>query len=693
MNSDELLNSKIKNDITPLITDIASGDPHALDRFKDLNLDMGAIKTALNFINKSNLTTEQKANILSESWRLNFRSKPPTVEEFLSYDYLGATYNSMRDSLKKVFREFLDPNSQARNLILYPHISWGKSTLSVIIILYITVCVSLMIDPHKYFGLAKSGSICMMFVSYTLTKARELLVSPFSNILESSPYFEKVTRRDKMFELLDEFKQGNKPVDKLYYTTATSDKSSLFEFDSGLSFKLSSSPQALLGLNILCIVFSELAFFTDAGKSSEYVMRLYNDGLGRIHSRFYENYYSRSILDSSPNSLTNAIDDFIVNEAPKNPSNYIVRGAVWEWQKDDFKAEFENGETFKVFTGGKGQPPKILDVLDPLNDEPSVQNKILLVPNSLKQDFIADINKALKDRAGLPSGVADSLISDYSVIEKMFDNNLKNIYTSIVAPANENPTHLIWNQIQNVFFKNKGGKFEFYYLPNIERCISIDQSVVNDVTSISMTHIERDAFDNETHYVCDFTIAIIPDKNRINLESIKCFIEDLKTLGHINITAISFDQFQSESNIQNLKRDGFTVEHLSVDRSTGPYLNLLSLLNRNKISVGKNIFLKNNLKSLHAVHSKKSDNIKIDHDASREQILIGNDDWETSYLGSYGKDVSDSLCASIELCNKYYKVPQVNWQPQLLDKLNNNISSKQEAQNKLNSLLTKMGFK
>lgn len=428
--------------------------------------------------------------------------------------------------------------------------------------------------------------------------------------------------------------------------------------------------------------------------SSDFIMRLWNDGVSRIESRLHGNYYGRAILDSSPNSLTSAIDQWIVNDSWKSPLNYIIKGSMWDCNPKEYEQEFKNHQTFKVYTGGKGQPPRILENNDPLLESPEIdKTKIIDVPNSQKQFFIDDLNKSLKDRAGLPTGAADSIITDYTVIEDMFNNNLRNIYLNIEAPANLNPKELIWNQVKDTFFKYKLGKYEFYYLPHIARCISIDQSEISDITSIAMAHVERYKDTGETYYVVDFTITIVPDSNRLNLMAIEEFIKDLRYQGNINIAKISFDNFQSAVTIQNLKRANFDVEKLSVDRTTGPYLNLISLMNRRRISVGKNIFLKNNLKCLHISQSKKSDHIKIDHDNSRSQVILGDSDWNTSFIGYYGKDVSDSVAAVVELCSKEFPVAQVNWDPKSIPDLNQSHKEDyEEAKNKFEQFMRSNGL-
>lgn len=432
--------------------------------------------------------------------------------------------------------------------------------------------------------------------------------------------------------------------------------------------------------------------------SDDYILRIYNDTKGRIYSRMKGNYYGVCILDSSPNSLTSPLESWIWYEAVKDPSYYVVKGSIWKWNPEDYAEDFKNGDTFKIFTGGKGQPPRILDPLDPMLSDPSAdQSKIIEVPSKgpdgkMRSYFEDDLIKSLKDFAGIPAGAADSIITDYSVIEDMFNNNLRNMYLNIYVPASLSPKKLIWNQIKDVFFKNTAGNYEFYHLPHLARCISVDQSEVTDVTSIAMAHVERDKESGELHYVIDFTIAIIPGKERVNLAAIEEFIKDLRYEGHMNIAKISFDRFQSSVTLQNLKRDRFEVENLSVDRTTGPYLNLVSLLNRRKISCGRNIFLKNNLKSLYLIHTKGG-NVKIDHDSSSSQVIAGDSDWDTSFLGYYGKDVSDSVAAVCELCTKEFPVAQVNWDPSSIKTKDLETNDKEKARENVTSLLKRLGLK
>ena len=551
----------------------------------------------------------------------------------------------------------IETDDAERLFLTSNYIVTHNSYLTALIILYVTLCVSLMRDPWNYFGLNPATVLAQVLSSYSQKKSSELLLEPFNNILDSSPFFEKVKMKEQMREADEAFREAEK-VDKIFYTTAS--PTSAMTFSGGVNIKLASSNRDILGLSIICCAFSELSFFTEAGRSSEWIMNFYNSGKARIKSRLHGDYYGRSILDSSPNDRDNAIDAYIIGDARKDKTNYIVEGSMWKWDPERYGKE----QTFKVFTGATGQPPKILNPGDPLLRDASISpDKIIDVPLSLKQDFENDVVKSLKDCAGIPSGSVHALISDYSKIEKMFFTGLRNIYTGISAPAEVSPIDLIWNQVNEKFFIRRGNRYEYYYKPHLPRVIAVDQSVVTDVTCVSMGQIERYKETGDNIFVIDFTIPVIPTKNsKVNLEAIRVFIEDLRSKGGINITAVGFDQFQSEVTMQNLKRDGFVVERISSDRTMDPYMNLSALLSAGRVAVGRNIYLKNNLKSLEFTRSKRGGKSKIDHDSSKAGVTFSTDEnWETSPLGMYAKDVSDATVGVIELCRRFFKTSEEVW--------------------------------
>lgn len=685
-NSVSSVSEKELNNVSMMLIDLIAGDEAIVARPEYNMLDMDVIQKALDFLlNNENLSPKEKAYLLENSYRVNYRDEPPNPKNFITEKYLGASAAHTYQYIKDVFVDFMDPTKPHRNLVLYPFIGFGKSYLSTLITIYINIHMSMMRNPYKYFGLNPATVLAQLLVSYSLKKSSELLLEPLIGVLEASPFFEKVHTRESMIKR-DRDYQRMTHIDKIYWTTAV--PTSAMQMSGGACIKLASNPTGFLGLSVISGTLSELAFFREAGKSDEFIISTFNKLKTRVDSRMKGNYFGRTILDSSPNTLDSPIDDYVVNHSRKDPLNYVVSGSVWDWRPE----EFDMTKKFPVYTGGKGQVPKILyDDKELLQYAPE---KIIYVPDSLKQYFEDDIYQSLKDRAGIPSGSADSLIYDYEKIEAAFDKRLKNIYTHITADESRNPRGLIWDQISPIFFRKRATRLEFWYKPELPRCIGIDQSLSGDVSCVSMAHVEKLRGMDELIYVVDFTIVIAPEGGRINLDAIRFFIEDLRNLGGLNIAHVSYDQFQSASSLQYLSAAGFETERLSVD-NMDPYLNLVSLLNTKRLIVGRNLYVKNNLKSLRIVHggdkgAKNKKKSKVDHDDSRPVVTTGSLNWETSPIGSYAKDATDAITAAVELLRKYHPNAYTIWDPNALDAMSSGEAEKKSAETNLKALLEKM---
>lgn len=131
MNKKDLIKNPSFKNTTDELKDLLAGDKSILERPEFKNLDLQKLQIALDFItNNPNLNEGQRRDLVENSWKINYRSKPPTPEEFLTEKYLGPTAVHTYDRIKKVFCEFLDPQQPCRDLILYPHIGWGKALYS-----------------------------------------------------------------------------------------------------------------------------------------------------------------------------------------------------------------------------------------------------------------------------------------------------------------------------------------------------------------------------------------------------------------------------------------------------------------------------------------------------------------------------------------------------------------------------------
>ena len=678
-----------------ILEDILAGDSSQFDNEIIKNLNIDNIMAAIEWLaRKDNLSETFKDNLLADGWRLNFKAKPPTPAEFLTEKYIGNQAESTYDWARDVFIDFMDPLKPYRTLVLAQHIGSGKSTLSTLIQLFISTHYAMMWHPWKYFNLAPSSVFTQCLGAWNQKKASELLLEPFVQILEQSPYFKRVRTHTDLVDAA-----GEDLAEHICWTTST--PTSVLSMQNGVNYKIINGPGSILGQNIISAVVSEMTMFTENGWTNDQVFKFFTKLRKRIDNRMKGNYYGRMIIDSQPNTLESVIDDWIWNEAPKSSENYIVTGSRWKFFPQEFpyawkqnrenwksmadgnisatkdaikkaldqdclKKDFNKKQTFPIFKGTNGQPPKVVESESELTMyEP---RDIIWAPttqvtsNGNKSMLDAALESPiefLRDQCGIPSGTPDRIFYNKQTVEDCFENNLRNMFGHITAPAEEEPEHLIWNQIKDKFFNKIIDKYYFYYQPDLPRVLSVDQSLTGDATSIAFSHYERDPekIDLTTGemlncVVTDLVIVIFPKGGIINLDAIKYFIMDLVTLGNINIRHVSFDGYQSEPTRQFLKRQGITVDYISVDKNNNAYFTFIDLVNKHRWHCGKNIFTKNNMKALHMTKRKETGTSKVDH-MNGPLVHEGNTEWNTSTIGQNSKDSTDAIAANCELLSLY----------------------------------------
>jgi hypothetical protein len=88
-----------------------------------------------------------------------------------------------------------------------------------------------------------------------------------------------------------------------------------------------------------------------------------------------------------------------------------------------------------------------------------------------------------------------------------------------------------------------------------------------------------------------------------------------------------------------------------MDTKLDPYMSFINYMNQGRIVAGRNLILKNNLKSL-VMQKTTSGRMKVEHEIG-DWFDLDNTDWVNSKMGYYGKDLSDSCVGSITLANLY----------------------------------------
>jgi len=121
----------------------------------------------------------------------------------------------------------------------------------------------------------------------------------------------------------------------------------------------------------------------------------------------------------------------------------------------------------------------------------------------------------------------------------------------------------------------------FRGVPGRRYFVHVDQSKNNDRTGVAMTHREP----GTTRWVVDFMVEITPAPGKqIDYAGLRQrFVYNLHKVRDFNIVRVSYDGWQSEEARQQLEKDGYEVELISVDRNRLPYDTLIGLLNEEKL--------------------------------------------------------------------------------------------------------------
>lgn len=145
---------KFDNNFAPIFKDALAGDPKALDLPEIRSLGMDNLKKALQWLQQNDLNTDYKDLLMREGWRLAYKRKPPTPEEYLTPEWIGVQAEGLWPNVKKAFLEFMDPNplNPKRGLALSTSIGWGKSLLSNLCVSYDMVLFCLMREPFRQLG-------------------------------------------------------------------------------------------------------------------------------------------------------------------------------------------------------------------------------------------------------------------------------------------------------------------------------------------------------------------------------------------------------------------------------------------------------------------------------------------------------------------------------------------------------------
>jgi hypothetical protein len=594
-----------------------------------------------------------------------FKKRPPTMAEFLDAKN-GWLPRKVIDSIwphvKEDLLNIVDGEEKYFQISLYGSTRLGKSFMAQLLMIYTIVFMQHLRSPALYYGLSPLTKLCIYIISFKFDKSREIYLKDIYNFLENSERFVKIKFQDQVKEKQEEY-----GCDKIVWSKAS--VSGEITVASGLQILLGNkNPDEIIGANCLQIYISEIAFFINqAGASEDDIFELYTNSYSRIRATVGKNYLAWVFLDSSANFEESKIERHIIKTLQYDKDTYFRWRSQWQARPWDFKQYYKGlqeakknnipeelineellkkGCVFQVITGNGTIPAQM--VTNQAQISGISKELIDYVPIDIKTEYDNNLIKSIKDIGGKPTSNESKLIQNVKLIDALFNNTyLKNIEGGLIADAADFPEELLWKQVEQIFFhKQFNGRTQIYRAPTEPRFVGIDvaHSAKGDVYGFSIGHLEYSKLLKERMYIGDMNFVILPGSEGINLSAVEHFIIDLMTKGNLSIIALASDTFQSQQTIQDLKRMNINIIRPQLDTSLEPYIRLLTSLVTGSCKVGKNIFLKNNLKCLERVRPDNGRE-KIDHPKG-PTVNKYFGDWNNSEAGKNAKDCSDALCSS-----------------------------------------------
>lgn len=548
-------------------------------------------------------------DIIWEAEKDYWRERPVDIWTFLYHKhFLGELFN---DNGKSAIYPFwmrmmsdLYPSpfyTKYNEVLLSLAIGLGKSTITCSAIAnyeeYKLLCLK---NPATYYGLISNSVIVTALFSTTKELVYDVNWPKMRDGMTISPWFKERLNLDE-----------------------TAPKVKSLQLDKNVEIQLGSRTQHAISRDVLIAIVDE----GNAGILNDQVKTNYNEIYRRRKSRFESGNRVPGILlaCSSPKGQ----DDFInsrINREKDNPDCLVIDN-VAEW---DVKNKGFSGKKMTIFLGDDKQDGDVLE--DGIDISQYDSQLLLIAPVEYKPEFKKDFIGAVRDIAGRRTVASTSLFKSKSAVSTAFSGaNLftKDIIELDVRATLEDIQPFISYTNLNMFLQSKYSRF-----------IGIDFGLNNDKFGFAIGYAKYPDGTNEharkyldKQYVIEGVTSFkAKTKEGVPSAAVREMIRYFRTLG-IPIQLITADK-PGQVMLQDLLRDNFTVQYLSVDTSRIPYHTFKDQVTLHTITGPDNALLRWELEHL------VDDGHKIDHPVE----VIGG--WCTQNFGETvpgSKDSSDAV--------------------------------------------------
>lgn len=504
----------------------------------------------------------------------------------------------------------------------------GKSRTGILGMLYTVYRILCLKDPYNYFNLAPGKKFQVAFFNLTKSLSNSSSYQIFQNYMVKSPWFlERGGIRGTQDKWLD---------------------LPLFEWKLCSPY---TQGFGSLGGDVIAAMMDECDSPTETKVRKLRLIEAYNNTVIRFKSRFVDTVTNETLgkffLVSSKQEEASFLEAF-VSERKEYKDTYVVDMPIWEVKGD---TQFK-GEKFPVMVGNVYTPSKILNGDAEIKEAIAGGYTVINVPEEYRLDFQRDINRSLRDLAGVSvTGQRKSkLIPSQETLNQCYDaTKLDPVKkTTIILGLKDDNTRIIHlldlSKIRipknvprfihgDIAFSGDGDSYGI--------AMSCTKGFVNqDVMRESGEYETRQVPLIETDFV--FRVRAKPG-DKVPLFKIREFIFDLRTYG-FNIKKCTFDlALASEDTKQLLTRRGIVCEYLSLDKKPEYYRQF-----RDLVSEQRWVCHKNNLLNFELINLEDDlDANKIDHPDKVKDVVFLQDGGIKDVVLTGSKDLSDATVGSV----------------------------------------------
>jgi len=305
-----------------------------------------------------------------------------------------------------------------------------------------------------------------------------------------------------------------------------------------------------LGYNLIAAVMDEAAYYT-VTKEHDVASDMFYTLDRRIKTRF--DFHGLLVMISQPRY----VDDFIEKQAKgaeTDDSIFCKRRAIWEVRVEDIE-DIERGDYFTLNDGEKDHK----------------------IPNKYKKDFEKNPEKSWRDYGARPSLALERYLKRWKLVQDIFVDRMRD-------PVDEDGRFFDWFV---------GDPDESYY-------IHIDLGLKRDRAGIGMGHAESQTI------IIDLAHHIeAPEDGEIDLADIRDTVVELRKRG-FDIEIVTYDQFQSASSLQELRKKDFIADRQSVE-SLEACENYKEQIYQGRVRTYPNDVLEKEMGGLELIKGKKVD--------------------------------------------------------------------------------------